>query len=498
MSRGSSKDDCGKKTYILHRTVLQKDHRCLEAFGANDIVIPVGELEAIREKATAKTLDLGSWKFTVSFGECARNGSFREGIKTGGGGRIFLDSNGNNFEDLPSGIQRSDENRILLVAKKKVTEISQEEEKKKGAELTSDEKRRIRDSVIIVSNDTILAAIADLADIKTEEYRGEYFISNPSDLYTGMANLKVSLDYQEVANDHTRHNMLDAPKISKFVDLERLYPNQCCTFRFNDKMQYGIYKKAENVFRLIRNADSNNGKEGEYVSPKNMEHRFFEALVQDESIAFITVAGAAGTGKSVMMAKAALRMLDNDASHKMKVIVFRPLIGYETIGFLPGEYEDKINLCLAPFRDALCYAKSNGNFQGGQDINNKERALNAKKNGLSPEQSLKELIAEGLIQEDSVTFISGSTKHNAWLIGDDARNYDQHEMEALITRMGKNGRMLVSGDLAQMRRAFLHPTESGFAWAIESFKHSELAAHITFYEVLRHPFIEEVLKLRRR
>lgn len=491
------------KIFILHRTVMWCDPSCLEAFEKNLVVIPVVEMQEVRRKANAADRDFGSWKFIQNFGDYGRRYNGRGIFKTRCGSSVMLDTNGNNFEDLSPGLERSQENRIFLIGWNIINQLCQAKMKEKRGNLTELEIEEVRKKIIIVSSDPAIILMGQNEGLETQEYRSGNFISNINDLYTGIIDLKIKASVKDMIemipeDDGEKKEPTKAikvKKLAKYVQISDLYPNQCCILRFNDEIRYAIYKKGKKFFRII---DQRPKKEEGKIGPKNMEQCFFEALNDDEEIALITVTGDAGTGKTIMAAKVHLDMLKDRSQSHMSVTVYRPIVDNgDKLGFLPGDYGEKINPYLQPVLDVFCYVANDGSHVNISSRKNSfDQEMLAAKNGA--ESSVAGYLRSGRLNLESINFIQGKTLHNTKVIMDESQDFTKPEAVAALTRIGNNGKIIMTGDLNQIHRPFLQPTASGLVWVVESMKNSELAAHITFTEVFRHPLVEEISNLHKR
>jgi predicted ribonuclease YlaK len=338
--------------------------------------------------------------------------------------------------------------------------------------------------------------------LETQEYRSGNFISNINDLYTGKADLKIEASSEDmiemIAEDDNGGNkikVIRGQKITKYINLDKLYPNQCCTLHFEDDVRYTIYKKSKNIFRIVdQRPDPNFKNNPDKIVARNMEHCYFEALARDKSITMISVSGDAGTAKTSMVAKATLDILAKKGS--MRATIFRPIVDNgEKLGFLPGGLDEKTGPYLQPVANAFRHVASDGkSSEAGPPIGSMEHDMSMKNGNAN---LVDVYIGSGRISLESINFVQGVTLHNTVMVQDEAQDFKEGEMEITLTRIGKNGKIFLTGDLNQLHRPFLQPTASGFVWAIENLKHSERAAHITFTEVFRNPFVEEISNLRK-
>ena len=177
--------------------------------------------------------------------------------------------------------------------------------------------------------------------------------------------------------------------------------------------------------------------------------------------------GPAGTGKTYLAIAKAVDALR--AGKVGRIVLCRPAVDAgENIGYLPGDMEEKLAPYLRPLYDAL------------QDR-------------MSPKQ-VKAMIAEGQIEIASVGFMRGRTLNNAFVVIDEAQNCTYVQIKMLLTRLGWNSTMIVTGDPAQ---SDLLPELSGLAPAaarLESMGASDVAVvRLQQADVVRHPLVGKML-----
>ena len=139
-----------------------------------------------------------------------------------------------------------------------------------------------------------------------------------------------------------------------------------------------------------------------------------------------------------------------------KIVVSRPVqpMGKD-IGFLPGTMEEKMLPWLMPIHDNLEFILGNKN-------------------------QIKSYFEKGQIEVEAITYIRGRSISNAFIIIDEAQNLTAHEVKTIITRVGENTKIILTGDIEQIDNIYTNETSNGLTYAIEKFKHAELAGHITF------------------
>ncbi len=200
------------------------------------------------------------------------------------------------------------------------------------------------------------------------------------------------------------------------------------------------------------------------IQPKSEgQARLMEAI---DTSNLVLALGPAGTGKTyIAIAKAvdALR-----AGKIGRIVLCRPAVDAgENIGFLPGDMEEKLAPYLRPLYDAL------------QD------RMSAKQ--------VKAMIAEGQIEIASVGFMRGRTLNNAFIVVDEAQNCTYVQLKMILTRLGWNSKMIVTGDPAQ---SDLLPEMSGLAPIadkIESMKGDIGVVRLQQADVVRHPLVAKML-----
>ncbi len=175
--------------------------------------------------------------------------------------------------------------------------------------------------------------------------------------------------------------------------------------------------------------------------------------------------GPAGTGKTYLAIAKAVEALK--AGKVGRIILSRPAVDAgENIGFLPGAMEDKLAPYLRPLMDAL--------------------------SDRLPPKTLKSMMQEGIIEIAPVAFMRGRTLNNAFVVIDEAQNCTYVQLKMLLTRLGWNSTMIVTGDPAQ---SDLLPELSGLAEAAERLQEMDDVSVVRLApeDVVRHPLVAKML-----
>lgn len=175
------------------------------------------------------------------------------------------------------------------------------------------------------------------------------------------------------------------------------------------------------------------------IQTKTENHRRYLAVLQNNSDELVIAAGAAGTGKTFMATAVACDLYKGN--HFQKLILTTPTVQCgEKLGHLPGELADKFAPYIEPFEDVL-----------------NDRLGVIFKNDLH-----KRILPKPL------QYMRGKTFDNAIIICDEAQNTTVEQMKMLITRVGDNCRLFLTGDTAQND---LKKAENGLSWLIRQIEH---------------------------
>ena len=102
---------------------------------------------------------------------------------------------------------------------------------------------------------------------------------------------------------------------------------------------------------------------------------------------------------------------------------------------------------------------------------------------------------QGKLEIEALTYIRGRSISNAFMIIDEAQNLTAHEVKTILTRVGDNTKIILTGDIEQIDNIYTNETSNGLTYAIEKFKDSPLAGHITFKKGERSRLATEASKI---
>ena len=436
-----------KKFYVIDTSVFLSDADCLYKFENNDIIIPIKVLEEVdKHKKRQDSVGFNARMIIKHLDNLREKGSLCSGVRIDKGKGILQVVSATS--ELPRDLDPTiPDNEILASAIK----IKEDNPKKK---------------VIVVSRDINMRVIADSIGLLAQNYITEQVVDDRNKLYSGYAEIVV-----------------DDQMIDQFYDDEPIYLDEGLKVKLY-KHQFIMLQSSDNPkktalcsfkgYNLPLEKIIGEKRDLSWgIAPRNKEQAFSYDLLFDENIPLVTLIGKAGSGKTLVALAAAIEqtlgMRDNVYK---RVLVSRPVqpLGKD-IGFLPGTMEEKMLPWLKPIQDNL------------QLILGNDRTM------------LQSFMEKGQIEIEALTYIRGRSISNAYIIIDEAQNLTAHEVKTIITRVGENTKIVLTGDIEQIDNVYTNETSNGLAYAIEKFKESDLAGHITFKKGERSRIATEAAKI---
>jgi PhoH-like ATPase len=418
------------KNFILDTNVLLHDPRAIFHFEDNNVVIPIYVIEEIDQfKRDLSELGRNARQVARYLDGFRQEGRIGEGVKLPAGGVVRVRFT---ERELPKALANGAgvDNRILATA----LDIKESEPQVPAIFVTKDTNLRIR---------------ADALGLTAEDYDAEKV--EISDIYTGMRELPVSAAdvdafYQtgELAHDG-----------ASFA------PNEFALLKDRENPQHtalGKYRADRGkVVPLIR--FSRDGVWG--IRPRNKEQNFALDLLLNDEIKLVTLVGKAGTGKTMLAIAAGLHKTMEESVYQ-KLLVSRPIFPLgRDIGYLPGDVEEKLNPWMQPIFD------------------NVEFLMNLSRADKKAGRSYRELIDLGIVAIEPLTYIRGRSIPNQFIIVDEAQNLTPHEVKTILTRVGDNTKIVLTGDPYQIDNPYVDSTNNGLIHVVNRFKTEKLAGHIT-------------------
>ncbi len=201
------------------------------------------------------------------------------------------------------------------------------------------------------------------------------------------------------------------------------------------------------------------------IEPKTEgQRKYFESTQKNDIVVSI---GPAGTGKTYMaVAIAVAKLRDHEVD---RIILCRPAVeAGESLGFLPGDFREKVDPYVRPLYDALY--------------------------DMVPLDKLRRQIETRVIEIVPLAYMRGRTLNNAFVILDEAQNTTTAQMKMFLTRLGTNSRSIITGDITQMD---LPPnTVSGLVQIQQILKGIDGIdfIYLSKRDVVRHPLVRKIIK----
>lgn len=207
------------------------------------------------------------------------------------------------------------------------------------------------------------------------------------------------------------------------------------------------------------------------IVPRNLNQETYLSLLLDPSKSIIIASGPAGTGKTLLAMQAAIKALK--AGSVQKIVLTRPAVGVEDEkhGFLPGTLQQKMEPWTKPLFDVL------HEYYTPKDT--------------------QSMLENDVIEICPLAFMRGRTFKNAFIIADEMQNATPNQMKMLLTRIGENSKIVVTGDVQQTDRREGDNGLLDFKKLLKAFENSLYVSGIEFYakDIERHPAVEEILRI---
>lgn len=442
------------KLFVLDTNVLLHDPTCLFRFEEHDIFLPMivlEELDAHKKGMTEVARNARQTSRTLDALAGVQGTDITAGLPLGAtghreaGGKLFFQTLLLNYT-LPTSLpQGKADNQILGV----VEALRQQHAPRE---------------VVLVSKDINMRVKARALGLATDDYQNDKTLEDGDLLYSGALALPLDFwsthgktveSWQQGAFTFYRITgpLVPSLLINQFVYFEA--PGEPSLYarvtEIRDKT--AVFKTLKDYTHLKHSVWG--------ITTRNREQNFAMNLLMDPEIDFVTLAGTAGTGKTLLALASGLTQVLDDRRYT-EIIVTRATVNVgEDIGFLPGTEEEK----MGPWMGAL---DDNLEVLGKTDTSAGEWGRAA----------TSELI-RSRIKIKSMNFMRGRTFLNKYVIIDEAQNLTPKQMKTLITRAGPGTKIICMGNLAQIDTPYLTEGSSGLTFVVDKFKGWSHGGHIT-------------------
>lgn len=443
-----------RRLFVLDTNVLMHDPAAIFRFDEHDVYIPMTVLEELdnakkglsevarNARQASRFLDellIGADENAIDEGlRLTSTTASKRDLETPSGRLFFPLKNASSA--LPSDAPLSKPDNAILACAKTLHESHPD------AEIT------------LVSKDINLRIKATILGIRAEDFFGDRPLENVDLLYSGVSELAVDLSQATPA----MHNGQQGYWIDRSAELADSWaPNQCFlpADTESDHLILGANHADGRVFmrQATDHTFSSNAVWG--ITARNPEQNFALNLLLDPEIDFVTLIGAAGSGKTLLALAAGLAQILEQKRYR-EILMTRVTVPIgEDIGFLPGTEEEK----MTPWMGAL--------------MDNLEVLTDMSGSGDWQRAATNDLVTNR-IKVRSLNFMRGRTFQQRYLIIDEAQNLTPKQMKTLITRASNGTKLVCLGDVSQIDTPYLTETTSGLTYAVDRFKQWEHSAHV--------------------
>lgn len=419
------------KLFVLDTNVILHDSSCIRNFEEHDIVIPITVLEELDQfKKGNGDINFHARQFLRELDELTGDLLSEQGAPLGDGlGHIRVLLGAALDERLKTAfVKDCPDHRIL------------------NAALAVHEHNPLRQT-IIVSKDTNLRMKAKALGLQAQDYNTDRLASFDS-LPTGKRFL-TDLDTEVIQEFYSEKGTVPQHLLG---EIEAPVANEFFVLRNGSRSVLASYRGADQSYhRVLRN-------EACGVTARNAEQAFAMHALMDDSISLVTLAGKAGSGKTLVALASALEC----RSRYRQILLARPIVPLSNrdLGFLPGDIGAKLDPYMQPLFDNLSLLRQvGGDSKLGTQIDT--------------------MIENGKLEVTPLAYIRGRTLHRVFFIVDEAQNLTPHEIKTIITRAGEGTKIVFTGDIQQIDHPYLDSLSNGLSYLINRMVGQHVFAHIT-------------------
>ncbi len=434
-------DNSRIKSFVIDTNVFIHRPDAISSFKDNEIIIPLAVLEELDSLKRFSDEKGRNARHAIRFldSQAAKGGSLHNGVKMDNGSMLRVVRAGDT--PLPPDLKHDKaDNRIIQTA----------------LELQAAGRQ-----VFFVSKDINARVKAEALGLKAVDYEKQKV--DVASLYLGWREITVARESFDRFKTDKRIEWKDSLKSNEFVIMKTSDENETLL---------GRYYSQNSELRLIPNRRfSVSG-----IKPLNIEQKMAFELLLDDSVPLITLVGKAGTGKTLLALAAGMVKVIDEARYN-RMLVSRPVIPMgKDIGYLPGDKDEKLSHWMQPIFDNLEYILG----------------INKKKDD---DKGVDWFIKNNLIEIEALTYIRGRSLPDQFLIVDEAQNLSPHEIKTIVSRAGRNTKVILTGDPYQIDSPYLDTNSNGLSYLVEAFKGQALYGHVTLSHTERSELAELAAEL---
>lgn len=431
------------KLFVLDTNVILHDASCLESFEENDVAIPITVLEELDKfKRGNEDIHFQAREFIRRLDNLTGSILSEEGVSRGEGlGTVRVALGGPMASELRDVfVQDQPDHRILNTALLLACE------------------RRYR-QVVLVSKDTNIRLKARSLGLQAEDYEADK-LKNFDQLYMGKR-LIEGVPSEQIAEFFSGRGVVSVDSLPQITDP---IANENFVIRNGSKSVLATYAAADRTLRRIEKHSAFG------ILPRNAEQWFALRALMDESIPLVTLAGKAGTGKTLLALAAALET----RNRYQQIMLARPIVPLSNrdLGFLPGDIQAKLDPYMQPLFDNLNVIRHQ--FRENE----------------SQSQEIRKMLENEQLVITPLSYIRGRSLQRMYFIIDEAQNLTPHEVKTIITRAGEGTKIVLTGDLQQIDQPYLDALSNGLSHLINRMVGQPIYAHVTLEKGERSPLAD--------
>jgi PhoH-like ATPase len=434
------------KTFVIDTNVLIHRSDAILSFRDCEIIVPLWVLEELDKLKTYSDERGRNARHAIRFlEERASKGKLSEGVKIENGSLLRVSLSYDHALAPEVSGDRND-NKIILCA---LTLQKEAEDKNEERE------------VFFVSKDINARVKARAIGLHAVDYEKQK--ASMATLYSGFRS--GSIDAQT------------AEKLKRDGSIpwnETLLHNQFLLLEISGAHDEPIVARYDAELEMIRFVENyTHGISG--IHPLNPQQQMAFEMLLDDKVSLVTLVGKAGTGKTLLALAAGLEKIFEGKSYS-KLLASRPVMPLgKDIGFLPGDKEEKLSHWMKPLFDNL--------------------ELISSQNSRPEFKSVESIMKSGKIEIEAITYIRGRSLPKQFIIVDEAQNLTPHEIKTIVSRAGKDTKVVLTGDPYQIDTPYLDSDSNGLTYLVEAFKGVPLFGHVTLAKSERSELAELAAEL---
>jgi PhoH-like ATPase len=431
------------KLFVLDTNVILHDSNCIRNFEEHDVAIPITVLEELDKfKRGNEDIHFQARQFLRQLDALTGDVLSADGAPLGpgrGGIRVIIGSQ-HEPRVAEAFLENTPDHRILNTA-------------------VWLQRERLDRQVILVSKDTNLRMKAKALGLPAQDYTSDK-IESFDKLYMGKRVIEAT-PAEVISRFYSDGGVVPAAELP-FVESPVAHEN--FILRDGSKSVLATYRPGDDAFvRVEKNTCYG-------ITPRNAEQSFALNALLNDDIKLVTLAGTAGTGKTLLALAAALEC----RQQYRQILLARPVVPLSNrdLGFLPGDISDKLDPYMQPLYDNLTVIR----HQFHESSPAAQRILEMR-------ESEKLLVTP-------LAYIRGRSLQRIYFIVDEAQNLTPHEIKTIITRAGEGTKIIFTGDIRQIDQPYLDALSNGLSYLINRMVGQPIYAHITLEKGERSPLAD--------